>query len=120
MWEQNASYLAKHSESTSNKKFKQNLPENFSKSTKIVNKASKFSRFFQGEHAPGPPQELFVFLNQLQICSAKKIRLKQRGNYVPPILNFSLRHSVYVYMHVFTLCFLQRRIVQRTSMTSFR
>ena len=54
-----------------NKIFKQNLPDNYSKSTKIANAVRKFSKF-SGEAYPRTPLELFLFPNQLQICSAEK------------------------------------------------
>ena len=53
------------------KKFKQNLPENYSKSTNIAITASKFSKNFLGS-MPTDPLEHFLFLNQLQIISAEK------------------------------------------------
>ena len=61
------------------KKFKQNLPENYSKSTKIAStlQYKNFLIFFSEEHAPVP-------LNQLQICSAeKKIDLKKMWKLCP-------------------------------------
>ena len=65
-----------------NKIFKQNLAENYSKSTKIAITARTFSKFSGGAY----PLKLFLLLNQLQICSAeKKIRLKKFGNYAPPL-----------------------------------
>ena len=54
------------------KKFKQTLPENYSKSTKIAITAFKFQKF-SGGACPRTPLELFLFLNQLQFCSAEKI-----------------------------------------------
>ena len=43
-------------------KFKQNLPANYSKSTKIALTACKFSKLFRGNMSPDP-LELFKFLN---------------------------------------------------------
>ena len=54
------------------KKLKQNLPENYTESTKIAITACKFSKFFR-RYIPPDPLKPFLFLNQLQICSAKKI-----------------------------------------------
>ena len=52
----------------------QNLRENYSKSTKIAIAACKFFR----ASMPPDPQEPFLFLNQLQISSARKeIRFKK-------------------------------------------
>ena len=61
------------------KRFKQNLCENYSKSTKITIIACKFSNFSGGGACPRTPYlEPFLCLNQLQISSAeKKIRLKK-------------------------------------------
>ena len=53
------------------KKFKQNLAEEYAKSTKIAITACKFSKFFRGSMPPDP-LEPFLFLNQLQISSAEK------------------------------------------------
>ena len=63
-------------------KFKHNLPENYSKSTKIAITAGKFSKIFRGACPPDPLQ-LFLFFNQLQISSAEKKKLKKCGNYAP-------------------------------------
>ena len=77
--------------------FKQNWPENYSKSIKIAITVRKFSKF-SGEAYLPDPLELFLFLNQLQFCSAeKKIRLKKCENYgplLPPFQIFSLRHWI--------------------------
>ena len=69
------------------KKFKCNLPENYSKSTKIAITACKFSKKFRGACPPDPPQ-LFLFLNQLQISSAEKRKLKKMWKLCPPLLKF--------------------------------
>ena len=53
------------------KQFEQNLPENYSKRTKITIRACKFSKIFQGSMLPDP-LETFLLLNQLQICFAEK------------------------------------------------
>ena len=52
-------------------KFKENLRENYTKSTKIAIAACKFSKNFRGSMPPNP-LEPFLFFNQLQISSAKK------------------------------------------------
>ena len=62
--------------------YKQNLPENYSKSTKIAITACKFSKF-SGEPCPRTLLKPFLFLNQLQISSAEKIRLKKCEKYGP-------------------------------------
>ena len=79
MCEQNVSYLAKHSKLGS-KKFKRNLCENYSKSTKIASIPCKFS----GEACPRTPRELFLYFNQLQISSVEKKTLEKSGNYALP------------------------------------
>ena len=58
------------------KQFKQNLPENYSKRTRIAITACKFSKFFPGSMLPDP-LETFLLLNQLQICFAEKILLQK-------------------------------------------
>ena len=66
------------------KKYKLNLPENHSKNTKIAITGCKFSNIFWGSMPPDP-LELFLFLNQLQICSAEKnLPLKKRWKLWPP------------------------------------
>ena len=64
------------------KKFIQNLPENYSKSTKIAITACKFSNFFRGS-LPPDPLKCFLFLNQLQICSTKNV-LEKKWKWCPP------------------------------------
>ena len=81
MCEQNASYLAKHSKLGSN--IQKNLPENYTKSTKIAITAWKFLKFF-GRACPRTPLEPFLFLNQLQITYAEKIRLKSNMEIIAP------------------------------------
>ena len=77
------------------KKLKRNLRENYSKNAEIAIKTCKFSNFFRGSMSPDP-LKLFLFLNQLQISSAKK---KYAEIYVeimgPSSQNFSLRHWAY-------------------------
>ena len=77
-------------------KFKQNLRENYSKSTKIVITARKFSKISRGS-MPLDPLEPFLFLNQLQTSSAKKNALEMNERTMPPFLNFSLRHKLEVF-----------------------
>ena len=50
---------------------------------------------FPWEHAPGPPLELFLFLNQLYISSAKKIHLKNMKIISPPfkISRYATEHK---------------------------
>ena len=52
-------------------KFKQNLGENYSKSTKIAIAACKFLKLFRGA-CPQTPLQPFLFLNQLQVSSPEK------------------------------------------------
>ena len=59
------------------KSFEQNLPENYSKSTKIAITAWKFSKI-SGGASPGP------FLNQLQISSADKNAQEKYVEIKPP------------------------------------
>ena len=87
MCEQNAAYLAKHSELGS-----KNLNKIWLKIIQKSFTASKFSKNFR-ESMPSDPLELFLFVNQLQISFAeKKYAWKECGNYGPPFNNFSLRH----------------------------
>ena len=71
------------------KKFKQNLRENYSKSTKIAITARKFSKIFRGSMPPDPLKP-FSLLNQFQVCSAKKNTLEKKyRNYAPPRFKIS-------------------------------
>ena len=70
------------------KKFKQNLPENDSKNTKIAIAACKFSKIFRGS-MPQTPLEPFLFLNQLQISSAEKNTLEKNVKTMPRPLKIS-------------------------------
>ena len=66
------------------KQLKQNLPENYSKRTKITITACKFSKIFGGKMPPDPLKP-FLLLNQLQICSTEKDTLaKSVEIMVPP------------------------------------
>ena len=73
------------------KNIKHNLPENYSKYTKIVITACKFSKIFRGSMPPDP-LELFLFLNQLQISSAEKTTRENYVNYASPPFKIS-RHA---------------------------
>ena len=85
------------------KKFKQTLLENHSKITKIAIAACKFAKIFWGSMPP-TPLELFLFLNQLQICSAKKnLRLKKRWELWLPSLSKFLAMSL-VHYDCITAC----------------
>ena len=77
------------------KKFKQNLPKNYSKSTKIANTACKFSNFFRGSMPLDPPRAFFVSQSASNLFFPKKVRLKFMWKLCPPLppfQNFSLRH----------------------------
>ena len=70
------------------KKFKHNLPENYSKSTKIAISLQHVNfQKFSGGACPRTPLELSWF-NQLQICSAEKNTLKKMWKLCPPLLKF--------------------------------
>ena len=74
------------------KKIKQILPDNYLKRTKIVFTACTFSKF-SGGGCSRTPLELFLFLNQLQICSAEKNMFEKYVKIMAPLLQiFSLRH----------------------------
>ena len=72
------------------KKCKQNLPNIYSKSTKIAITARKSSKFFRGS-MPTDLLEPFLFLNQLHISSAKKIRLEIMWKFCPS--SFKVSHN---------------------------
>ena len=64
------------------KKFKQNLPEHYSKSTKIAIVARKFSKIFGGACPRNP-------LQQFQICSSEKNTLETMWKLcLSPLLKF--------------------------------
>ena len=70
------------------KKFKHNLPENYSKSTKIAISLQhvNFQKFLGGA-CPRTPLELSWF-NQLQISSAEKNTLEKMWKLCPPFFKF--------------------------------
>ena len=67
------------------KKFKQNLPENYSKRPKIAITTCKLSKIFRGSMLPDPPRVFIAIQSALNLfCRKKKIRLKNKcRNYVP-------------------------------------
>ena len=85
MCEQNSKYLAKHSELGS--KNLNTICLKIFKSTKIAITACKFSKISRGSMPPDP-LEPFLFLNQLQISSAEKIRLTENVEIRPPLFKF--------------------------------
>ena len=75
------------------KNFKQNLPENYSKSTKIAITASNFSKIFRRSMPPDPLRAHRVS----QSASSLFCPQKMWKSCLPPFFfNFSLRHCVYV------------------------
>ena len=66
------------------KKLKQNLAENYSKSTKIAIRSCTFSKIFRGSMPPDPPPKSFLFLNELQISFAEKNTLEHNVEITPP------------------------------------
>ena len=72
------------------KKFKQTLPENYSKNTKIAITACKFSKIFRVSMPPGSPQSLSCFSISFQfVLPKKKIRLKHVEIMAPPPFEIS-------------------------------
>ena len=65
------------------KKFEHNLPENYSKSTKIAITVCKFSKLFRGSMPP--THNLFLFLNQLEISCAEKKNAGKNVEIMPPL-----------------------------------
>ena len=82
MCEQIASYLAALRIRV--KKLKQNLPENYSKSTKIAITACKFSKIFRDRMSPDPPKAFLVSQSAWNLLCRKETRWKKCGNYAPP------------------------------------
>ena len=68
------------------KKFKQNLPENYSKSTKITITACKFSKIFRESIPPDFSRLKSLFCVSISFTSVlpKKIRLKKVWKFLPP------------------------------------
>ena len=71
--------------------FKQNLLENYTKSTKTGITKCKTSKFFR-ESMPPDPLKLFLIINQLQTCFTEKLRSNNVEITSPPFQDFSLRH----------------------------
>ena len=97
MCEQNASYLAKHSElgSKNLNKICQKITQ---KALILAITACKFSKIFRGSICPRTPLEHFLYLNQFQTCSAEKKNTLKKNVVIiapppPPFQKFSLRHG---------------------------
>ena len=69
------------------KKFKQNLRENYSKSTKIAITACKISKISRGSMPPDPLESL-LFLNLFRFGSAEKNTLEKNEEIVPSFFIF--------------------------------
>ena len=70
------------------KTFKQTLPENCSKSTKMATTVWKFSKIFWGSMSPYPPRSFFIF-NMFQNNSSGKNALENMSKIgVPFLKNF--------------------------------
>ena len=74
-----------------------NLPENYSKRTKMAIRARKFS----GGACPRVPLEPLLFLNQLQIVSAEKRNTLEKDAEImpPPLLTFLATPLTTGYLH---------------------
>ena len=66
------------------KKFNQNFPENYSKSTKIAITACNFSKIFRGSMPPDPPRALLVSQSASNLFCQKTIRLTEMWKLWPP------------------------------------
>ena len=69
------------------KNFKQNLRENYSKSTKIIITACKFSKFFQVSMPADSPKAFSVSQSASNLFCRKKIRLRKVWKLWPPPLS---------------------------------
>ena len=71
------------------KKFKQNLPKSYSKSTNIAITTCKFSKFFRGSMPPDHPRAFLVFkLASNLFCQKKKKYAQKLWKLCPPLLKF--------------------------------
>ena len=68
------------------KKFKQNLPKNYSKSTKIAITARKFLKIFRGSMPPNPLRAFLVSQSALNLLCRKKNTPKKMWKLCPPPL----------------------------------
>ena len=71
------------------KKFKQILPENYSKNTKIAITACKFSKIYWVSMPPDPPLVFPVSQSAFNLLCRKKIRLKHVEIMAPPPFEIS-------------------------------
>ena len=76
------------------KQFKQNLPENYLKSTKIIITACIISKIFRGSMPPDLPKAFLVSQSALALFCRKILRLKIVEVTAPPFQNFSLCHCL--------------------------
>ena len=65
------------------KKFKQNFPENYSKSTKIAITACKFSKFLR-DSMPLDPHKIFLVFQLASTLFGQKNRLEKNVEIMPP------------------------------------
>ena len=70
------------------KQFEQNLPENYSKRTKITIRACKFLKIFRGSMLPDPPWDFLASQSASNLFCRKKYSCKKCGNYGSPLLKF--------------------------------
>ena len=89
------------------KNFRQNLPENYSKSTKIAITASNFSKFFQGSTPPNPLRAFHVSRSASCLFCRKKKCLKKMWKLCPPISLIFHYATVFMFtcMCIFTVFF---------------
>ena len=66
------------------KKFKQNLPKNYSKSTKIAITARKFLKIFRGSMPPNPLRAFLVSQSALNLFCRKKKYAQKNVEIMPP------------------------------------
>ena len=103
MCEQNASHLAIEAFRIRVKKFKQILPENYSKSTKIAIAVCTFLKIFRGS-MPSDLPRAFLVCHHLQISSAEKKKTLENNAKImrlppPPPLKILATPLSAVYQH---------------------
>ena len=79
MYEQNASYLVKHSDLGA-KKLKKNLPKNCSKISEIATTVCKFPKNFRESMLPDPKEPYFI-LGMLKIILPEKTALENMSKF---------------------------------------
>ena len=88
------------------KQFKQNLPKNYAKSTKIAITACKFSKFFRGSMPPDPPRTFLVIQSASTLFGQGRNTLEKNAEIMapPPPFEISRYATASMTLHIEVFC----------------